>query len=196
MRYKRTHNCHSLTKKNIGETISLCGWVHRRRDHGGVIFIDLRDRFGLTQIVFRPTEQALHTEAGTLRSEWVITITGEVVARSPGMNNPKLFTGDIEINVQSLGILSKAHTPPFSICEEHISINDELRFRYRYLDIRRGDIARRLTTRHQIVLTMRNYLDRHGFLEITTPILAKSTPEGARDYLVPSRLYPGSYYLI
>ncbi len=197
MSYKRTHNCNALTSKNIGETISLSGWVHRRRDHGGLIFIDLRDRFGLTQIVFNPEENPkIHELASHLRSEWVISVKGKVIPRAEGMKNPKLPTGEIEIEAQELTILSKAKTPPFSICDETININEELRFKYRYLDIRRGEIAERLVKRHQVILATRNYLDKKGFLEITTPVLAKSTPEGARDYLVPSRVYPGSFFAL
>jgi len=197
MSYKRTHNCSALTAKNIGEKVSLCGWVHRRRDHGGLIFIDLRDRFGITQVVFRPDQNVqMHENASTLRSEWVIAVKGEVIPRAEGMKNLKLKTGEIEIEATELGILSKAKTPPFSICDENIHINEELRFKYRYLDIRRGEIANRLVMRHQLVLAARNYMDRNGFLEITTPILAKSTPEGARDYLVPSRIYPGSFFAL
>lgn len=197
MNYKRTHNCHTLTAQHLGEKVTLCGWVHRRRDHGGLIFIDLRDRFGITQIVFHPeTSPQLLESAAVLRSEWVIAVKGEVVSRGEGMKNPKLHTGEIEINVQELKVLAKAKTPPFSICDETIQINEELRFKYRYLDIRRGEIAERLVFRHKLLLAVRTYMDKHGFLEITTPILAKSTPEGARDYLVPSRTYPGSFFAL
>jgi aspartyl-tRNA synthetase len=196
MHYKKTHNCNTLTDTQIGKCVSLCGWVHRRRDHGGLIFIDLRDRFGITQIVFRPLHADLHAMASHLRSEWVIAVEGQVVARAEGMANPKLLTGEIEIEATELTILSKAKTPPFSISDEHLLVNEELRFKYRYLDIRRGEIARRLVVRHQLLLAVRNYMDRHGFLEITTPILAKSTPEGARDYLVPSRIYPGTFFAL
>lgn len=196
MSYKRTHDCGSLTAQNIGETALLAGWVHRRRDHGGVIFIDLRDRFGITQIVFRPASPAIHEKAGELRSEWVISIKGKVISRAEGMRNPKLKTGEIEIEVEELNILSQAKTPPFSICDEMLNVNEELRLKYRYLDIRRGQIIQRLAMRHKIMLAVRNYLDANGFLEITTPILAKSTPEGARDYLVPSRIYPGSFFAL
>lgn len=197
MEYERTHNCNTLTKAHIGETVSLCGWVHRRRDHGGLIFIDLRDRFGLTQIVFKPEMNLeIHEQAGNLRSEWVISIQGEVLERAEGMTNPKLKTGEIEVVVNKFSILSQAQTPPFSVCDEHIHVNEELRLKYRYLDIRRGEIADRLAMRHRMILSTRNYLDHNGFLEITTPILAKSTPEGARDYLVPSRIYPGTFFAL
>jgi len=197
MNYKRTHKCHELNAKNIGEQVTLCGWVHRRRDHGGLIFIDLRDRFGITQIVFHPeTDLTLHEKASHLRSEWVIAVQGKVVSRAEGMKNPKLKTGEIEIEAAELAILSKAKTPPFSICDEELNIHEELRFKYRYLDIRRGEIADRLVLRHQLLLATRNYMDSQDFLEITTPILAKSTPEGARDYLVPSRVYPGTFFAL
>lgn len=197
MKYKRTHKCNDLSAKNIGEQVTLCGWVHRRRDHGGLIFIDLRDRFGITQVVFRPEKNPqLHDKASHLRSEWVIAVTGKVIARAEGMKNDKLKTGEIEIESAELEILSKAKTPPFSISDEDLEVNEELRFKYRYLDIRRGEIASRLVFRHQLLLAVRNYMDTRGFLEITTPVLAKSTPEGARDYLVPSRIYPGTFFAL
>lgn len=194
--YQRTHHCGALTKKNIGEIVVLAGWVHRRRDHGGLIFIDLRDRFGLTQVVFKPNGHTLLESANRLRSEWVIAIKGKVVSRAEGMVNPKLPTGEIEVEVQELDILSKAKTPPFSISDETIAVNEELRLKYRYLDIRRGEIARNLIARHNLMLATRNYMSKQGFLEISTPILGKSTPEGARDYLVPSRVNPGTFYAL
>lgn len=195
--YRRTHNCGSLRRDDINTSVTLSGWVHRRRDHGGLIFIDLRDRFGLTQLVFDPikTPEA-HQHAEKLRAEWVISIKGKVIPRQDGMANLKLSTGEIEVLVQEIEILSKAKTPPFSICDDQIDVNEELRLKYRYLDIRRGDIAKKLVTRHMTMLNTRKYLDQHGFLEITTPILGKSTPEGARDYLVPSRVYPGTFYAL
>lgn len=195
--YRRTHTLGALRKEDIGKGVTLSGWVHRRRDHGGLIFIDLRDRFGLTQIVFDPeiNPDAHHT-AEKLRSEWVISIKGKVIPRAAGMENPNLATGDIEVTVQELEILSTAKTPPFSICDDHIEVNEELRLKYRYLDIRRGDIAQKLAMRHQAMLAARNFLNKEEFLEIQTPILAKSTPEGARDYLVPSRVYPGTFYAL
>jgi len=195
--YRRTHNCGALRKENINQTIILSGWVNRRRDHGGLIFIDLRDRFGLTQLVFDPIKNPLtHSFAEKLRSEWVITIQGVVSQRQPGMENPKLSTGDIEIYVSQMDILSKAKNPPFSICDENIDVNEELRLKYRYLDIRRGDVARKLMIRHQVMMITRHFLDQQGFIEISTPILGKSTPEGARDYLVPSRIYEGTFYAL
>ncbi|OJV07955.1 MAG: aspartate--tRNA ligase [Chlamydiales bacterium 38-26] len=197
MSYRRTLNCGSLRKEHVGQTVILSGWVHRRRDHGGLIFIDLRDRFGLTQVVFDPEKNPqAHTIGEKLRSEYVITVHGQVIPRREGMANPKLATGEIEVQISEIEILSKAKTPPFSICDEQIEVNEELRLKYRYLDIRRGDIAQKLVKRHQAMWATRQYLDQHGFLEIATPILGKSTPEGARDYLVPSRIYPGTFFAL
>lgn len=196
--YRRTHTCGELTRAHLNKSVTLSGWVHRRRDHGGLIFIDLRDRFGLTQLIFDPAivSKEMFEHASHLRSEWVISIRGHVIPRAEGMTNPKLHTGEIEVQVKELEILSKAKTPPFSICDEETDVNDELRLKYRYLDIRRGDVAKKLALRHKTMLTTRNYMSHHGFLEISTPILAKSTPEGARDYLVPSRVYPGNFYAL
>jgi aspartyl-tRNA synthetase len=195
--YRRTHTCGALRRKDINTSVTLSGWVNRRRDHGGLIFIDLRDRFGITQLVFDPIKAPeAHLEAEKLRSEWVISIKGIVIPREEGMANPKLGTGDIEVSVQAIDILSKAKTPPFSVCDDHIEVNEELRLKYRYLDIRRGDVAKKLVTRHAAMLATRQYLDQHGFIEISTPILGKSTPEGARDYLVPSRIHPGTFYAL
>lgn len=195
--YRRTHDCGTLRKEHIGAEVTLSGWVNRRRDHGGLIFIDLRDRFGLTQLVIDPEKTPqIHKLAESLRSEWVLSAKGTVISRQPGMANPKLPTGEIEIEVKELEVLSKAKTPPFSISDETIEVNEELRLKYRYLDIRRGDIAAKLIKRHQAMIAARRYLDEKGFLEISTPIMGKSTPEGARDYLVPSRVYPGSFYAL
>lgn len=195
--YRRTHDCGKLRKEDEGKEVALSGWVHRRRDHGGLIFIDLRDRFGLTQLVFDPVKNPeAHAAAEKLRSEWVIAIRGKVSMRREGMANPKLATGDVEIFVSQMEVLSKAKTTPFSICDEQIEVNEELRLKYRYLDIRRGDIAQKLITRHQLMMIARKYFDQNGFLEVSTPILGKSTPEGARDYLVPSRVYPGTFYAL
>jgi aspartyl-tRNA synthetase len=196
--YRRSHTCGELSKDAMGAQVTLSGWVHRRRDHGGLIFIDLRDRYGLTQLLFNPDCVSKETfeKASRLRSEWVISIKGTVAPRAEGMTNPKLKTGEIEIQVEDLSILSAAKTPPFSISDETCDVNEELRLKYRYLDIRRGEVAERLVLRHQAMLSTRNYMSRLGFVEITTPILAKSTPEGARDYLVPSRIYPGNFYAL
>lgn len=196
--YRRTHTCGELTLSHLKQTVTLSGWMHRRRDHGGLIFIDLRDRFGLTQLIFDPAvvPPPMFEQASRLRSEWVVSIRGIVIPRAEGMANPKMHTGAIEIQVTELEILSSAKTPPFSIAEEVTDVNEEIRLKYRYLDIRRGDIVKKLALRHRIMLLMRNFLNENGFLEITTPILAKSTPEGARDYLVPSRIYPGNFYAL
>jgi aspartyl-tRNA synthetase len=195
--YRRTHHCGALAKKEIGQTVTLSGWVNRRRDHGGLIFIDLRDRYGITQLVFDPeVNQAIHEQANRLRAEWVLSIKGEVIPRAEGMVNPKLPTGEIEVRVLQLEILSKARTTPFSICDEAIDVNEELRLKYRYLDIRRGPVAQKLIMRHRAMLATRQYMDQQGFTEVSTPILAKSTPEGARDYLVPSRVTPGNFFAL
>lgn len=195
--FLRSHLCGELRKEQCGKHVALSGWVHRRRDHGGLIFIDLRDRFGLTQLVFDPDlNPDMHAAAEKLRSEWVIHIKGEVRLRRDGMNNPKLATGEIEVIVQAMEFLSKAKTPPFSICDDQIEVNEELRLKYRYLDIRRGDVAQKLIVRHQAMMATRKYLDQARFLEIATPILGKSTPEGARDYLVPSRVHNGHFYAL
>ena len=195
--FRRTHDCGTLRKTDLGKTVTLSGWVHRRRDHGGLIFIDLRDRYGLTQLVFDPTKHPkAHAEAEKLRSEWVLSIKGQVIPRTEGMTNSKLATGDIEVIVQEMEILSKAKTPPFSVCDDSIDVNEELRLQFRYLDIRRGNICQKLITRHKAMMAIRKHMDAQGFLEISTPILGKSTPEGARDYLVPSRVYPGTFYAL
>ncbi|MCK4935127.1 MAG: aspartate--tRNA ligase [Simkaniaceae bacterium] len=194
---KRTHHCNELSHINVEEKVHLIGWVHRRRDHGGLIFIDLRDRNGLTQLLFDPEKaKNAHNLAGNLRSEWVIQVEGKVVPRAEGMINPNLQTGKIEIEVFDLEIISQAKTPPFSICDQEINISEDLRLKYRYLDIRRGEIAANLRLRHQAMMVIRKYLDSLSFHEISTPILGRSTPEGARDYLVPSRVYPGNFYAL
>lgn len=195
--YKRTHTCGELSASDIGKTVTLSGWVHRRRDLGSLIFIDMRDRFGLTQLVFDPLKnKEVHAIASKLRSEWVITIRGEVRPRAPGMGNPKMATGEIEIDVAQLEILSTAKTPPISVADDTIDVQEDIRLKYRYLDIRRGPIAERLVTRHLAMQITRNHFHTCGFLEITTPILVKSTPGGARNYLVPSRIYPGNFYAL
>ncbi|MCB1109838.1 MAG: aspartate--tRNA ligase [Chlamydiia bacterium] len=195
MDYRRTHRCHALRKEDIGKVVTLSGWVDRRRDHGGLIFIDLRDRFGITQLIFDPElSQKAHEQAGALRSEWVITAKGKVRARGEGLTNPKLDTGEIEIEVETFEILSKAKTPPFSICDDKTETHEDTRLKYRYLDIRRGDILEKLVMRHRAMMTTRQFFHQEGFIEVNTPILGRSTPEGARDYLIPSRIYPGNFY--
>jgi aspartyl-tRNA synthetase len=191
----RTHDCNSLRKSDIGRKVTLAGWVNVTRDHGGVIFIDLRDREGLTQVVFRPEEDAeLAKQAHTLRGEDVIQISGTVAARLPGTENPNLATGDIEIIPSELRILNRADPLPFPLDAE--PQNEDLRMTHRYLDLRRPRLARNLRIRHRAAKATRDYLDSQGFVEIETPILSKSTPEGARDFLVPSRIMPGKFYAL
>ncbi len=194
----RTKNCGELNKKNVGEEVGLCGWVHRRRDHGGIIFIDLRDRYGLTQIKFDPKiNESSWKEGDLLRSEWVVRAKGKVVARPTDMINKKLTTGEIEVEVSELKIFSKAKTPPFEIDEEKkIEVNEEIRMKYRYLDLRKPDMNEVIQRRHRFIKFIRDYLSDLDFIEIETPILSKSTPEGARDFLVPSRLHPGDFYAL
>ena len=191
----RTHHCNELRKGDIGATAMLAGWVHVRRDHGGVIFIDLRDREGLTQIVFRPEENAaLAAEAHHLGQEDVIQVEGKVSARVPGTENPKLPTGDVELVPEKLRILNRADVLPFPI-DADVS-NEDLRLSYRYFDLRRPQMTRNLRLRHKAMKATRDYLDAQGFIEVETPILSKSTPEGARDFIVPSRLTPGKFYAL
>ena len=192
----RTHSCNDLGKDNVGEEVVLMGWVLRRRDHGGVIFIDLRDRWGLTQVVFNPEIDAeAHTKAHQLRSEWVLAIKGRVAARPDDMANPKLATGEIEVMANELRILNSSETPPFPL-DEDIEISDNLRLQYRYLDLRRPEMTANMVMRHRAVQAIRTYLNDHGFLDIETPMLTRSTPEGARDYLVPSRVNAGKFYAL
>lgn len=181
------------TIKQIGKKVKVCGWVHARRDHGKIIFIDLRDRSGLLQIVF-PNELA--KSAGELRSEWVIAIEGTIDKRPENLINPKLATGEIELKAEKLEILTKAETPPFALDTDGYEINEEHRLKYRYLDIRRERMKNNLILRHKIIQFIRNFLSEEGFIEIETPILTKSTPEGARDYVVPSRISPGNFYAL
>ncbi|MBU1298206.1 MAG: aspartate--tRNA ligase [Bacteroidetes bacterium] len=197
MKYnKRTHNCGELRTENIGQRVTLNGWVDTRRDLGGVIFIDLRDRYGKTQIVFNPQHNGkTHEAAGDLRSEYVVSITGIVEQRPDGTANPNLPTGEIDVAAGELVVLSKADTPPFAI-EDEIEVNEELRLKYRYLDLRRAPIQQNLITRHRMYQVTRSYFDELNFIEVETPILMKSTPEGARDYLVPSRVHHGKFYAL
>lgn len=194
--WKRTHNCGELRIENVGEEVCLMGWVGKRRDHGGVIFVDLRDRYGITQVVFRPDLEAeTHAIAEKIRNEFVLAIKGRVEPRPEGMTNPKLPTGAIDIECSDLRLLNEADTPPFAI-EPDIDVNEELRLRYRYLDLRRPDMQQALFLRHNAAQETRKYLITQGFLEIETPFLMKSTPEGARDYLVPSRVQMGNFYAL
>ena len=191
----RSTTCNALRKEHIGQTVTLAGWINSRRDHGGVIFIDLRDRDGLTQVVFRPEEFAQVSEQSHgLRAEDVITLTGKVSPRLPGTENAKLATGDIEVIASELRVLNKADVPPFPLDDS--SVNEDLRLQYRYLDLRTGHMQKNLRLRHRIVKATRDFLDEQGFLEIETPILSNPTPEGARDFLVPSRLNPGTFYAL
>jgi len=191
----RTQSCNDLRKDHIGQTVTLCGWVNSRRDHGGVIFTDLRDREGLTQVVFRPESHPQVAEASHgLRSEDVIQITGRVEARLTGTENAKLATGEIEVIASELKVLNKADVPPFPLDDP--KVNEDLRLEYRYLDLRTAHMQRNLRLRHRVVKTMRDFLDERGFLEIETPVLSNPTPEGARDFLVPSRLNPGTFYAL
>jgi aspartyl-tRNA synthetase len=191
----RTHNCGQLRIDDIGKEVTLCGWVATRRDHGKIIFIDIRDRYGLTQVVFIPKESAAYTKAQSLRNEFVIRVTGGVNKRPDNTVNPKLPTGQIEIVAKDLEILNPSLTPPFEI-EDDLDITEEMRLKYRYLDLRRKKIFNNFVLRHNLYKIIRAFLDAKGFIESETPILTKSTPEGARDYLVPSRLNPGQFFAL
>lgn len=192
----RTHTCGELNDRHIGSNATVCGWVGSRRDHGNLIFIDVRDGYGITQVVFNPQEDAaLHKRAEELRSEFVIRVTGKVERRPAGTENPKLPTGAIEVRASTLEILNRAATPPFEIADT-VSVTEESRLRYRYLDLRRGQMQKSLRLRHKVCKLARDYFDERSFVEVETPILTKSTPEGARDYLVPSRVNPGMFYAL
>ena len=191
----RTTSCNSLRTEHIGQSVTLAGWINSRRDHGGVIFVDLRDREGLTQVVFRPEEFAQVSEQSHgLRPEDVISITGKVSQRLPGTENARLETGSIEVVASELRVLNKADVPPFPLDDP--SVNEDLRLHYRYLDLRTAPMQRNLKLRHRVVKATRDFLDEQGFLEIETPVLSNPTPEGARDFLVPSRLNPGTFYAL
>jgi aspartyl-tRNA synthetase len=191
----RTHSAGELRKDDAGAEVRLAGWVHRRRDHGGLIFIDLRDRWGITQVTFHPERGEIFSSAERLRPEWSISVQGEVVRRPEGNENPDLPTGAIEVEATGLEILSPSETPPFEI-ERDRPVDETLRLKYRYLDLRRERMRDKILLRHRVVKHMRDYLDDRGFVEIETPLLTASTPEGARDYLVPARLYPGQFYAL
>ena len=194
--WKRTHSCGELTAKDIGKDVCLMGWVQHRRDHGGLIFIDLRDKEGLTQVVFSPDHNELaHKQAHVLRPEYVLAIKGKVRRRPEGMENPKLFTGEIEVVVYDWKLLNTSKTPPFLI-EDRVEVSENIRLRYRYLDLRRSKLSKNIILRHKAVQSVRKFLNSKGFLEIETPFLTKSTPEGARDFLVPSRLSQGHFYAL
>ena len=192
---KRTHYCGNLNISHADKEVILMGWAHRRRDHGGVIFIDLRDREGMVQIVFNPDSgEAVHGEAHKIRNEFVLAVKGTVRKRPQGMENPALKTGEIEVIVSELEIMNESKTPPFSFDEEEISEN--VRLKYRYLDLRRPALQQKLFLRGKLAAATRNYFDKNGFIEVETPFLTKSTPEGARDYLVPSRIYKGMFFAL
>ena len=194
----RTHTCGQLNKKDVSQVVELAGWVHRRRDHGGVIFIDLRDRYGLTQVKFDPKiNKKVHHQAEALRTEWVIKVNGKVKPRPEGMINKKLKTGEIEVEVEKLEILSKAKTLPFEIDEEKAKVmKEETKMAYRYLDLRKHEVMGVMIKRYEFIKFIRDYLHKLNFVEVETPVLGKSTPEGARDFLVPSRLQPGQFYAL
>ncbi len=189
----RTHYCGELNKNNIDQTVQICGWVNRRRDHGGVIFLDMRDKRGIAQVVINP-DNADFSLAETIRNEFVLKITGTVIARGEGLTNPKLSTGEIEIKTQNIEILNTSKPTPFQI--DATDTSEEVRLKYRYLDLRSGAMQNRLRLRSQVTRYMREFMDEHDFLDIETPFLTKATPEGARDYLVPSRAHPGEFFTL
>ena len=191
----RSHYCGALGTTNIDETVTLCGWVDRRRDHGGVIFLDMRDRQGIVQVVFDPDTQEHFQRADRVRSEYVLKVTGRVRARSEATVNPAMATGEIEVLGKELEILNQAATPPFQM-DEYTSVGEEVRLQYRYMDLRRQEMQQRLMLRSRITSAVRSFLDAEGFLDIETPILTRATPEGARDYLVPSRTHPGQFFAL
>ena len=192
----KSHSCGELRKNHAGVKVTLAGWVDRRRDHGGLIFIDLRDREGIVQVVFNPEiSKTCHEIAGEMHNEYVVRVSGEVARRPPGTENPKLPTGEIEVIVHNTEILNPSKTPPFYINED-TEVEEALRLKYRYLDLRRTRMKENLLLRYRVVKFMRDFLDAKGFIEVETPILIKSTPEGARDYLVPSRIHPGKFYAL
>jgi aspartyl-tRNA synthetase len=191
----RTHTCGELRPTHVGADATLLGWVHRVRDLGGVLFIDVRDRAGVTQIVFDRDDEALIAKAKRLRSEFVVGVVGKVRRRSPDTVNSKLPTGEVEIVVTQLAVLNEAKTPPFPVADE-TPVSEDVRLKYRYLDLRRPRLQNNIILRHRLTTAIRRYFDENGFLEIETPILTKSTPEGARDYLVPSRVHPGEFFAL
>jgi aspartyl-tRNA synthetase len=190
----RTHYCGEINEGHLEQTVTLCGWVHRRRDHGGVIFLDLRDRTGIVQAVLDPAAAEPFRVAEGVRSEYVVRLSGRVRRRPPGTENPNMKTGAVEVDGQGLEVLSRAETPPFQLDEDHV--NEEVRLRFRYLDLRRPEMQQRLRLRAEVTRALRRFLDEHGFTEVETPMLTRATPEGARDYLVPSRTHPGAFYAL
>src|SRR3989338_4500668 len=192
----RTHTCGELRAAYKDQTVTLCGWVHRRRDHGKLIFIDIRDRYGITQVVFVPSvNKEAHVTAQQLGPEFVVKITGKVNVRPKANVNAEVPTGEVELCAEGLEILNKSEVPVFEIAGE-TEASEEIRLQYRYLDIRRGKVLEALQVRHKICTIIRNFLSQQGFIEVETPVLTKSTPEGARDFLVPSRLNPGEFFAL
>lgn len=191
----RTHTCGELRAEHVKETVTLCGWVHRRRDHGGLIFVDLRDRYGFTQVVFDPENREMFQAAQQIRPEWVLKVTGQVRPRIKGAEREDNPTGTIEVVVDSIGVLNEAKTPPFEI-DQDADVNEELRLQYRYLDMRRERLKKNIVLRHRLLQATRRFFYDRGFIEIETPILIKGTPEGAREYVVPSRVYDGLFYVL
>lgn len=193
----RSHTCGELNEKEIGKKVELAGWVHSRRDHGGIIFVDLRDRYGLTQVKFIPENEKVFEVADELRNEWVIQVKGEILKRPADMINEKLKTGEIEVLVNELNILNKSKTLPFVLDEEKgEEANENIRLKYRFIDLRRPKLQEMLKVRDEMIRDMRSYFYRNDFREIQTPILTSSSPEGARDFIVPSRIYPGKFYAL
>jgi aspartyl-tRNA synthetase len=191
----RTHYCGHINASHIDQEVEICGWVHRRRDHGGVIFIDLRDREGLVQVVYDPDLPEIFATAEHVRNEYVLKVRGRVRARPEGTVNPEMATGEIEILGLGLEVLNRSDTPPFQL-DEHERVSEEVRLRYRYMDLRRPEMQKRIKLRAAVTRALRCYLDDNGFLDIETPMLTKATPEGARDYLVPSRTHPGHFFAL
>src|SRR3990167_8291287 len=192
----RSHYCGQVTAEELNKEIKLAGWVHRRRDHGGVIFIDIRDREGVVQAVVAPEQKEAFAKAESVRSEFVVQIKGKVRKRPSGTVNPNLRTGEIEVAVEELIILNRSEPLPFPIDDEYHDVGEETRLRYRYLDIRRPEMLERLKMRAKIASFLRHYLDKQGFMDVETPFLTRATPEGARDYLVPSRTKPGHFFAL
>ena len=194
--FYRSHYANQLSKETVGQDVIVNGWVQKRRDLGGLIFVDLRDRTGIVQVVFNPdiSEEAIQL-ADQIRSEYVVAVKGKVVERDPETVNPKIETGEIEILGEELHVFNPSQTPPFPI-EDRLEVDEMVRLKYRYLDLRRERMKNTLVLRHRAMQSIRRFLDKHGFLEIETPMLTKSTPEGARDYLVPSRIYQGEFYAL
>jgi aspartyl-tRNA synthetase len=191
---RRTHTCGELRGSDVGREVVLCGWASTVRDHGGVLFVDLRDRYGVTQVLFNPEHAEVHRAAQEVRSEFVISIRGRVQPRPEGMQNRKIATGGIEVHAEEMDVLNRSETPPFELETEGVAT--EVRLKYRYVDLRRPQMQKNLILRHKLVQCMRRYFDEQGFIDVETPMLTKSTPEGARDYLVPSRVNPGSFYAL